>query len=244
MPDDARMLLGLAPKAPAGLDHLGVSGRAENLAVYPSRSTEMSDMRGMARTARQIEVLAVRGLGILGMNDSILRAGVRGGAPDVSVLLLDPDCDAARRRSAEIGEAHASLAAGIRVSIERLRELAEETGTVRCRLNPLLPTWRVTEDAEVLVRVLGALGAREIISFVKHCTNYRFGSAGPELLATVVTVPELAGQTFVELETVAESDELDEALDVVRAVLGELGIGPDDFTTEQYTDAVAARRGR
>ncbi|MGW7315137.1 hypothetical protein [Streptomyces sp. NPDC054854] len=32
------------------------------------------------------------------------------------------------------------------------------------------------------------------------------------------------------------------SLDDVRAVLGELGIGPADLTREQYTDAVKARR--
>jgi adenylate cyclase class IV len=31
---------------------------------------------------------------------------------------------------------------------------------------------------------------------------------------------------------------------VVRSVLAELGIPPEDFTTEQYTEAVAARRGQ
>jgi hypothetical protein len=52
MPDDARMLLGLAPCHPAGLDHLSASGRAEILAVYPSQSSAMTDMRGLASNAR------------------------------------------------------------------------------------------------------------------------------------------------------------------------------------------------
>jgi hypothetical protein len=33
IPDDGRILLGLAPQHPAGLDHLSGSGRAEILAV-------------------------------------------------------------------------------------------------------------------------------------------------------------------------------------------------------------------
>ncbi|WP_211261134.1 helix-turn-helix domain-containing protein [Pseudonocardia acaciae] len=71
MPDDARMQLGLAPRHPAGLDHLGASGRAEILAVYPSQSTALNDIHGLAPTAREIEVLAVRGLGILGLWSSV-----------------------------------------------------------------------------------------------------------------------------------------------------------------------------
>jgi adenylate cyclase class 2 len=98
-------------------------------------------------------------------------------------------------------------------------------------------------DPEVLVTVLTALGAEEVIAFEKRCTNYRFSARGRELLATVVTIPELAtGDTFIEVETLAESDDLDAALSVVRGVLGELGIGPGDYTTELYANAVSLHR--
>lgn len=65
---------------------------------------------------------------------------------------------------------------------------------------------------------------------------------GRELLATLVTVPELDG-TFIELETVVPEAELAEALEVVRTTLRQLGITDSDLTTEQYTDAVLATRG-
>jgi adenylate cyclase class 2 len=97
-------------------------------------------------------------------------------------------------------------------------------------------------DAQVLVTVLTALGVQEIIEFGKHCTNYAFTDRGRDLTATVVTVPELAGETFIELETTVESDQLDAALTVIRSVLADLGIESDDYTTEFYTDAVADRR--
>ncbi|WP_028921730.1 class IV adenylate cyclase [Pseudonocardia acaciae] len=98
-------------------------------------------------------------------------------------------------------------------------------------------------EADVLVTVLTTLGVEEVISFEKRCVNYRFSARGWELLATVVTVPELAGKTFIELETAAHPDDVDAALRAVKAVLGELGIGPGDYTREAYTDAVAAQRG-
>ena len=65
---------------------------------------------------------------------------------------------------------------------------------------------------------------------------------GRDLLATLVRVPETDG-TFLEVETAA-ADEAGPpaALAVVRSVLAGLGIGEDDLTTEQYTDAVAAVR--
>jgi adenylate cyclase class 2 len=99
-------------------------------------------------------------------------------------------------------------------------------------------------DAQVLVTVLIALGVQEIIAFGKQCTNYAFRDRGYDLMATVVTVPELAGETFIELETTVEPDQLDAALTVIRSVLAELGVKSDNYTTELYTDAVADRRNK
>jgi adenylate cyclase, class 2 len=61
------------------------------------------------------------------------------------------------------------------------------------------------------------------------------------MLATGVTIPEIDG-TVVELETLTNETGVDAALGDVRAVLGEPGIGEDDLTTEQYTDAVMRAR--
>jgi hypothetical protein len=52
--------------------------------------------------------------------------------------------------------------------------------------------------------------------------NYRFTTHNRELLATLVAIPELDGQTFIELETIAEGDDVKAALQVVRSVLREL----------------------
>ncbi|MFI5536608.1 hypothetical protein ACIA5H_09480 [Nocardia sp. NPDC051900] len=77
--------------------------------------------------------------------------------------------------------------------------------------------------------------------FEEHCIDYRFASGGRELLATLVTVPELDG-TFIELETIVPEAELAEALEIVRTTLHQLGVADGDLTTEQYTDAVQATR--
>jgi adenylate cyclase class 2 len=96
-------------------------------------------------------------------------------------------------------------------------------------------------DPSVIDSVLRGLGLKDLVSFEKLCVNYRFASEGHELLATLVTVPELDG-SFIELETVVPESELAEALEVVRAALAQLGIADSDLTTEQYTDAVLATR--
>lgn len=99
-------------------------------------------------------------------------------------------------------------------------------------------------DADVLVTVLTALGAHEVISFSKERVNYRFTAQGRELLAPLVTVPELGDETFIEVETPADPSGVSQALAVIRNVLTELGIEPNDHTTELYTDAVTAHRHR
>jgi adenylate cyclase class 2 len=96
-------------------------------------------------------------------------------------------------------------------------------------------------DAAVVDEILRALGLEHLVAFEKHCANYRFTAKGRDMLATMVTVPEIDG-TFLELETLASEDDLAPALGDVRAVLGELGIAEDDLTTEQYTEAVMRAR--
>lgn len=101
-------------------------------------------------------MLAVRALGILGLNDSLLRANVQRGTLTVRALLLGLDCEAAQRRAGEIGEESQSFTSGIRLSIARLRELNEQTGTVRCYLYTMLPTWRgVSLDGTMFVSAFG-----------------------------------------------------------------------------------------
>jgi adenylate cyclase class 2 len=96
-------------------------------------------------------------------------------------------------------------------------------------------------DAATLDAVFRALGLQHLVAFEKHCANYRFTAHGRDMLATVVTVPEIDG-TFVEVETMADEVDVDAALADVRAVLRDLGIADDDLTTEQYTDAVMRAR--
>jgi adenylate cyclase, class 2 len=96
-------------------------------------------------------------------------------------------------------------------------------------------------DASVADFILRAIGMERLVWFEKHCVNYRFTARGRDMLATIVTVPEIDG-TFIELETMATEAELAAALSDVRAVVGELGITQDDLTTETYTDAVMRAR--
>lgn len=96
------------------------------------------------------------------------------------------------------------------------------------------------DDPDTTVAILEALGYRTFVAFDKHCTNYRFTRHGLSLLATVVSVPQIDG-TFIEVESVvAGTDDPGSALEVIRTILGELGIDRAEETRDTYTDAVLA----
>ncbi|MDW8804609.1 class IV adenylate cyclase [Streptomyces scabiei] len=97
------------------------------------------------------------------------------------------------------------------------------------------------EDGDQAHAILRGLGHIELIAFEKRCRNYDFEARGRQMLATLVRVPEIGG-TFLEVETLVDEDEVAEALEDIRSVLAELGIGPEDLTQETYTGAVAAER--
>lgn len=100
----------------------------------------------------------------------------------------------------------------------------------------------VVADREATAAILQGLGYRQVLAFSKHCENFEFTAAGYPMLATLATVPEVDG-TFLELETIVDAeDKVAMALDAIRTVLQDLGIDPDDLTTELYTDAVARAR--
>jgi transcriptional regulator with XRE-family HTH domain len=141
MPDDARVLFGLAP---VHADTL--TGHAEIARVFTAQAEANQELRDQARSASSIDILAARALGLIALNDSLLCGPLSGrtSSVDVRVLLLDPDSDAAQVRGAEIGETAESFRAGIRLALARL---AEFTGhphiRMRVAIYSSLPTWRM-----------------------------------------------------------------------------------------------------
>lgn len=148
MPDDARHLLGLAASREkrSGGAAFDLAAFPEVVRVYAAQNSAAEEIQQQAREAEELDVLAVRGLGLIGLNDSLLRACLpreQGGKGlRVRVLLLDPESDALAQRAAEIGESAESLAGGVRLAEARLRELADlcDVKVYRYRM---LPTWRV-----------------------------------------------------------------------------------------------------
>ncbi|MQY13069.1 hypothetical protein SRB5_32090 [Streptomyces sp. RB5] len=155
MPDDARHLLGLAASREkrSGGAAFDLTAFPEVVRVYASQGSAAAEIQQQVRETERLDVLAVRGLGLVGLNDSLLRAclardedsaGLR-----VRVLLLDPDSEALARRAAEIGESVESLAAGVRLTEARLRELADRCDIKVYRYR-MLPTWRLIRTGSTM----------------------------------------------------------------------------------------------
>ncbi|MYT31061.1 MULTISPECIES: helix-turn-helix transcriptional regulator [unclassified Streptomyces] len=148
MPDGARHLLGLAAArdAASGGRAFDLAAFPEVVRVYATQASASEDIKQLAMSARRLDILAVRGLGLVGLNDSLLRSSLARPegqqAPQVRVLLLDPESPALAVRAAEIGESAESLAGGVKLAEARLRELSSvcDLRVYRYRMQP---TWRV-----------------------------------------------------------------------------------------------------
>jgi hypothetical protein len=162
MPDDARHLLGLAASREkrSGGAAFDLAAFPEVVRVYASQNSAAEEIQQQAREAEQLDVLAVRGLGLIGLNDSLLRACLprdQGGKGlRVRIALLDPDSDALAQRAAEIGESAESLASGVRLAEARLRELADSCD-IEVYWYRMLPTWRlIRTDSTMFVSAFDA----------------------------------------------------------------------------------------
>ena len=108
-----------------------------------ARAEADAELRAHAASAARIDLLAVRALGLIALNGSLLRGSLteREQPVQVRVLLLDPEPASAAVRAAEIGESADSFAAGIRLSVARLMEFADDPlVTLTTSLYSELPT--------------------------------------------------------------------------------------------------------
>lgn len=171
MPDAARQLFGLAA-------HDAVA--PEIVRVYNDQAEAAEDIRRAASEAVRVDVLAVRGLGLVGLNDSLLRGPLReSGDGALRALLLHPDSGGAERRAAEIGETFLGMASGIRLATERLAALSRDGLEVQVYWYRQVPTWRmIALDETMFVSVFdtsteGHAGSLYQLVPAPRCVLYR-----------------------------------------------------------------------
>lgn len=99
-------------------------------------------------------------------------------------------------------------------------------------------------NANEIADVLAGLGYVPVLVFEKRCVNYRFTRHQRDITVTVVQVPEIGEDTFVEIETIALDDaEIPDATAAIYSVLTDLlGLDNNAITDETYTGAVRHHR--
>jgi len=160
IPAESRRILGLAPaRRPGQRDPADLSAYPEVVNVYRDQGFAREEIAAQLQIASNIDVLAIRGLGLLGLNDSLLRSRLAGGAEaNVRIMLLDPDCEATAARALEVGESPQEFAAGIRMTMSRLEGLPG----VEVYLYDQVPVWRVIRlDSVMFVSSFGTWEGHE-----------------------------------------------------------------------------------
>ncbi|MFJ9389816.1 transcriptional regulator [Nocardioides sp. NPDC101246] len=160
IPAESRRILGLAPARTSGQrDAADLSAYPEVVNVYRDQGFAREEIAAQLQIASSIDVLAIRGLGLLGLKDSLLRSRITGGAEtNVRIMLLDPDSDLTAARAVEVGETPQEFATGIRMTMSRLEGLPG----VQVYLYDQMPVWRVIRlDTVMFVSTFGTWEGHE-----------------------------------------------------------------------------------
>lgn len=160
IPAESRRILGLAPARTSGQrDPADLSAYPEIVNVYRDQGFAREEIAAQLQIASHIDVLAIRGLGLLGLKDSLLRSRLTEGAEaNVRIMLLNPDSKATAARAVEVGESPQEFAAGIRMTMSRLQGLPG----VEVYLYDQIPVWRVIRlDTVMFVSTFGTWEGHE-----------------------------------------------------------------------------------
>jgi|SRR5579872_408869 len=145
--------------------------------IYGAQEPAEGLIAALAERAHCIDVLTVRGFGIVGLSDALLRraTALREAPAKVRVLLLNPAGVYLNRRASELGEDSGAFRQGVETTIRTLLSLKQTFGTWEIGLYDELPVWRLIRlDGDVFVSTYPANGDGHR-SAMYHITD------GPEL---------------------------------------------------------------
>lgn len=116
------------------------------LNVYPNQVAAESAISSALERARTLDVLSLRGLGLLGLRDSLLTSAIlrRSGDLTIRVLLLNPQSKYVVERCREVSEDVGAIRNGILVACHGLSELKRtHSVSIEVRLYDAPPVWRL-----------------------------------------------------------------------------------------------------
>lgn len=119
----------------------------EILAMYKSQSQSNDDMIHLLKTASKLDILTIRGLGIIGLNDSALRNTLHstgGKRVSIRVFMLSPESKYVKERAKETNESYEAFKNALNLGIERVQELKNSTThNIKIFLYDQKPCWRI-----------------------------------------------------------------------------------------------------
>lgn len=114
--------------------------------IYQNQSDAEDAIRTKLQTARAIDILTIRGLGILGLKESLLKQMLidRAGQITIRVLYLNPNSIFVEQRAKEIKENHSTFVHGILLCQKFLSELKYIYKlNIGANMYDDLPIWRM-----------------------------------------------------------------------------------------------------
>lgn len=100
-------------------------------------------------------------------------------------------------------------------------------------------------DYKTITHIIKSLGLVVDIAFKKNCKNYSVFYKDQRITATVVTIPELGNQCFIEVETLIKNKrEFNSTMSTLKTFLKKLKIPKSNITAEYYADAVRRFRDK
>ena len=120
---------------------------SEIVCIYGSQAESTEDMKKTLKNAHYLDVLAISGLGIIGLNDSALRRIVLSCGDktiDIRLMLLNPESKYVTERASEIGNNVEAYKKGIEMGIAQAKALKESCPhNIHLYLYDKKPCWRV-----------------------------------------------------------------------------------------------------
>lgn len=124
------------------------------LAIYGNQQAAEKIIEECLQHAKQIDILTLRGFGLVGLKDAIVRRAVDPyrNARSIRILVLDPKSPYCERRAREIDETPATFRTGIETTIRTVMKLKETYSAWDIRLFDALPVWRlIRADSDLFV---------------------------------------------------------------------------------------------
>ena len=120
---------------------------SEIYSMYQFQNESNADMVELIKKASEIDILTIRGLGIIGLNDAVLRKTIRSIGEKklkIRIIMLSPVSNFVQERANEIGESYEVFIEALKLGINHVKKFGGETHhDVKIYFYDKRPCWRI-----------------------------------------------------------------------------------------------------